>query len=202
MIGFSFILMGVVGFLFQLIFTGRIHRVLGVGVGMRVLPGTLAVAQIGVVLAVGAGGGLSPCVGVVPGRGQPPALGGPGHRELLFLPVAEELRVRAKAFIDVFVQRFGKGAAAILILVTIKFLPPASVSVLTLVLAVVWLFLTFRARREYVTAFREGLKSGTLQPDAAIDPTDVTTVTTLVQSLGSSDPRQGAPQPRSPCRQR
>ena len=56
-------------------------------------------------------------------------------RELLFMPVAEELRVKAKAFIDVFVQRFGKGAAAVLILVTIKFFPPESVSVLTLVLA-------------------------------------------------------------------
>ncbi len=189
-IGFSFILMGIVGFLFQLIFTGRIHRVLGVGAGMRVLPGTVAVAQLAVVLAVGSVG-VYPLVWVLfLAEGSLRHSVDQATRELLFLPVAEDLRVRAKAFIDVFVQRFGKGAAAILILVTLKFLPPASVGVLTLVLAVAWLILTFRARREYVTAFREGLKSGTLQPDAAIDPTDVKTVTTLVQSLGSSDPRK------------
>jgi len=189
-IGYSFILMGIVGFLFQLIFTGRIHRVLGVGAGMRVLPGTVAVAQFAVVLAVGSVG-VYPLVWVLfLAEGSLRHSVDQATRELLFLPVAEDLRVRAKAFIDVFVQRFGKGAAAILILVTLKFLPPAYVGVLTLVLAVAWLILTFRARREYVTAFREGLKSGTLQPDAAIDPTDVKTVTTLVQSLGSSDPRK------------
>ncbi len=189
-IGFSFILMGIAGFLFQLIFTGRIHRVLGVGAGMRVLPGTVAVTQLAVVLAVGSAG-VYPLVWVLfLAEGSLRHSVDQATRELLFLPVAENLRVRAKAFIDVFVQRFGKGAAAILILLTLEFLPPACVGVLTLVLAVAWLFLTFRARREYVTAFREGLKSGTLQPDAAIDPTDVKTVTTLVQSLGSPDPRK------------
>ncbi len=189
-IGFSFILMGVAGFLFQLIFTGRIHRVLGVGAGMRVLPGTVAVAQLAVVLAFGTAG-VYPLVWLLfLSEGSLRHSVDQATRELLFLPVAEDLRVRAKAFIDVFVQRFGKGAAAILILLTLEFLPPAWVGVLTLVLAVAWLILTFRARREYVTAFREGLKSGTLQPDAAIDPTDVKTVTTLVQSLGSSDSRK------------
>ncbi len=189
-IGFAFILMGIVGFLFQLIFTGRIHRVLGVGAGMRVLPGTVVVAQLAVVLAIGTTA-VYPLVWLLfLAEGSLRHSVDQATRELLFLPVAEELRVRAKAFIDVFVQRFGKGAAAILILVTLELLPPAFVSGLTLVLAVVWLVLTFQARREYVTAFRDGLKSGTLQPDAVIDPTDVKTVTTLVQSLGSSDPRK------------
>ncbi len=192
-IGVAYTLMGVVGFLFQLIFTGRIHRVLGVGVGMRVLPGTMAVLQTGVVLAIL----FAPTAFVwimvwaaFLSEGSLRHSVDQATRELLFMPVAEELRGKAKAFIDVFVQRFGKGAAAVLILVTIKFFPAESVSVLTLALALVWLVLTLRARREYVTAFREGLKSGTLQPDATINLDDVTTVTTLVQSLGSADPRQ------------
>lgn len=189
-IGFSFILMGIVGFLFQLLFTGRIHRVLGVGAGMRVLPGTVAVSQLAVVLAVGSAG-VYPLVWVLfLAEGSLRHSVDQVTRELLFLPVADDLRVRAKSFIDVFVQRFGKGAAAILILLTLEVLPPAFVGVLTLVLAVAWLGLTFQARREYVTAFREGLKSGIVQQDAAIDPTDVTTVTTLIQSLGSSDSRK------------
>ena len=44
-IAFAFVLVGIIGFLFQLIFTGRIHRALGVGVGMRVLPGTVMFMQ-------------------------------------------------------------------------------------------------------------------------------------------------------------
>ncbi|MBD3870378.1 MAG: HEAT repeat domain-containing protein [Acidobacteria bacterium] len=190
---YAFILMGVVGFLFQLIFTGRIHRSLGVGFGMRVLPGTVMLTQLAVVVAIF----MSPVVALVYPLVWVLYLGensfrhsvDQATRELLFLPVAEELRVKAKAFIDVFIQRFAKGAAAILILVTLKFLPAGYVSALTLVLAVGWMAITLRTRREYVTAFREGLKSGSIQPDATIDTQDVTTVTTLMQSLGSSDPR-------------
>ncbi len=190
---YAFILMGVVGFLFQMIFTGRIHRSLGVGFGMRVLPGTVMLAQLAVVVAIV----ISPVVALVYPLVWVLYLGensfrhsvDQATRELLFLPVAEELRVKAKAFIDVFIQRFAKGAAAILILVTLKFLPAGYVSALTLVLAVGWMAITLRTRREYVTAFREGLKSGSIQPDATIDTQDVTTVTTLMQSLGSSDPR-------------
>jgi AAA family ATP:ADP antiporter len=191
---FAFILVGIVGFLFQLLFTGRIHRALGVGVGMRVLPGTVTLTQLAVVLAIV----ISPAAALVYPLMWVLFLGenslrhsvDQATRELLFLPVAEELRAKAKAFIDVFVQRFSKGAAAILILLVLKFLPPAYVSVLTLILAIGWMAITLRTRKEYVTAFREGLKSGTIQEEATIDPGDVTTVTTLVQSLGSSDPRK------------
>jgi AAA family ATP:ADP antiporter len=191
---FAFILVGIVGFLFQLLFTGRIHRVLGVGVGMRILPCTVTFAQLAVVLAIV----ISPAAALVYPLMWVLFLGenslrhsvDQATRELLFLPVAEELRIKAKAFIDVFVQRFSKGAAAILILLVLEFLPPAYVSIVTLILAVGWITITLRTRNEYVTAFREGLKSGTIQEEATIDPGDVTTVTTLVQSLGSSDPRK------------
>ncbi len=192
-IAYAFILVGIIGFLFQLIFTSRIHRFLGVGVGMRVLPGTVMLAQLAVVLAIV----ITPAAALVYplvwclylGENSLHHSVDQATRELLFMPVSEELRVKAKAFIDVFVQRFAKGVAAILILVTLRFLPATFVSVLTMVLAVGWMAITLRTRREYVIAFREGLKSGSIQPDATIDITDVTTITTLVQSLGSSDPR-------------
>ena len=189
----AFVLMGIVGFIFQLAFTGRIHRALGVGVGMRVLPGTVMLAQLAVVVAVA----VTPVAAVAYplvwflylSENSLRHSVDQATRELLFMPVSEELRVKAKAFIDVFIQRFAKGAAAILILVTLKFLPAGYVSVLTMVLAVGWMAITLRTRREYVTAFREGLKSGSIQPETTIDTQDVTTVTTLMQSLGSSDPR-------------
>lgn len=191
-IGLAFVAMGLIGFFFQLGITGRIHRVLGVSVGLRVLPGSVAVAQLAVVVAVAAASGaVYPLVWLLfLSEGSLRHSVDQATRELLFLPVAEELRVKAKAFIDVFVQRFGKGAAAILILVTIELLPPAYVGALTLVLAVAWLALTAAARREYVSAFREGLASGVIQPEGTIDTSDLTTMTTLIQSLGSSDERR------------
>ncbi|MEJ2189485.1 MAG: hypothetical protein P8Y93_08725, partial [Acidobacteriota bacterium] len=107
-IGTAFILMGVAGFLFQIFFTRRIHKTLGVGVGMRILPGSVAAAQLAVVLAIVAGSGaIYPLVWVLllTESSLRHSLD-QATRELLFLPVAEKLRVQAKAFIDVFVKRF------------------------------------------------------------------------------------------------
>ncbi|HSL19467.1 MAG TPA: Npt1/Npt2 family nucleotide transporter [Methylomirabilota bacterium] len=191
-IGQFFILMGIVGFVFQLLFTQRIHRFLGVGAGMRVLPATVGACQVAVVVAlVAAPTVVYPLVWVLMlAEGSLRHSVDQATRELLFLPVRGELRVRAKAFIDVFVQRFAKGLAALLILpVTFGLTPASYVAALTVVVLGAWLLATRRVRREYVVEYRRGLKSGVIQPDATIDPTDLVTITTLVQSLGSSDPR-------------
>jgi AAA family ATP:ADP antiporter len=188
-----FILMGVVGFIFQLVFTRRIHRALGVGVAMRVLPGTVGLTQVAVVIALAVGSpAVYPLVWILMiSEGSLRHSVDQATRELLFLPVPANLRVRAKAFIDVFVQSFAKGLAALMILpVTFAWLPPAYVSWLTAAVLVSWLLLTVRVRKEYVREYRTGLKSGIIQPDASIDPTDLTTITTLIQAMGSSDPRQ------------
>ena len=191
-----FVLMGIVGFLFQLLFTQQIHRALGVGVAMRVLPTTVGVIQVGVVVALAIGpAAVFPLVWVLMlSEGSLRHSVDQATRELLFLPVRSDLRVRAKAFIDVFVQRFAKGLAALLILpVTFGWLTEMEgeyVSWLTVIVLVLWLLLTSRVRKEYVREYRSGLKSGIIQPDATIDPTDLMTITTLVQALGSSDPRQ------------
>ncbi len=192
-IGKFFVLMGIVGFVFQLLFTQQIHRALGVGVAMRVLPVTVGATQTAVVFALASAPiAVYPLVWVLMlAEGSLRHSVDQATRELLFLPVPSKLRVRAKAFIDVFVQRFAKGMAALMILpVTFSVLPAASVSWLTLGVLAGWLVLIGRVRREYVREYRSGLKSGIIQPHAAIDPTDLTTVTTLVQSLGSQDARQ------------
>ncbi|MEE4272288.1 MAG: Npt1/Npt2 family nucleotide transporter [Thermoanaerobaculales bacterium] len=196
-IGGFFILMGIVGFIFQLFFTQRIHRVLGVGVGMRVLPATVGVVQITVLVALAALESqvlFALVVVLMLAEGSLRHSLDQATRELLFLPVPSDLRVRAKAFIDVFVQRFAKGLAALLILpVTFGWLvgwEGEYVGWLTSAILVAWLVLTGKVRSEYVREYRAGLKSGIIEPDAGIDTTDLTTITTLVQGLGSSDTRR------------
>jgi AAA family ATP:ADP antiporter len=192
-IGGFFVLMGVAGFIFQIAFTQRIHRALGVGAGMRVLPATVGVLQLAVLAAAAAEAAvLFPLVvALMLAEGSLRHSVDQATRELLFLPVPEAARVRAKAFIDVFVQRFAKGISALLILpVTFAVLPAVYVSWLTAVLLGGWLVLTGRVRRQYVREYRAGLKSGVISSSAQLDPTDLTTITTLVQALGSADPRQ------------
>jgi AAA family ATP:ADP antiporter len=191
--GNFFTLMGVIGFVFQLVFTQRIHRALGVGFGMRVLPVTVGVTTVLLLLSFG----LAPASVVVAAWTLRVSETSLRHsveqatRELLFLPVSLDLRRRAKGFIDVFVQRLGEGVGAVLLFpVTFALVGVGQVGWLTLVLVGLWLWVTVAVRREYVATFRRGLKPGLGGPRATIDTRDLTTITTLVQSLGSADARQ------------
>jgi len=112
-------------------------------------------------------------------------------RELIFLPVPSELRVRAKGFIDIFVQRGAKGLAALLLLpVTFGILSAIDAGWITLVLIAIWLAVISVTAREYVAAFRVGLKGRTLDVEIPIDLSDMTTLELLLESVGSSDTRQ------------
>lgn len=184
--------MGLLAFIFQILFTERIHRRMGVGVGLRILPASVAVSSVLLLLAYGPEL-LAPLAAAYILK---LAETGFRHsveqssRELLFMPVPSPLRLQAKAFIDLFVQRVGRGAAAILLLpVAWGMVRPEHVGWATLVLVVLWLWVTALARREYVHAFRDGLRSGVIDELPVVDVSDVTTVTTLVEALGSSEPR-------------
>ena len=193
MFGGVFSAMALVGFLFQMVFTRRIHRGLGVGFSMRVLPVTVAASTVFLVLTVG----IVPSLIVGAAWWLKLSEGGLRHsidqatRELLFLPVPARLRRRGKAFIDIFVQRFAKGVAAVLLLpVALGYFGMTYVSLMTLVVVALWLVVAEVTRREYVRAFREGLKSGSIDEPDPVDLGDITTMSTLVEALGSSDARE------------
>src|SRR6185503_10614078 len=78
-------------------------------------------------------------------------------REVLFLPVPAGLRFRAKPFIDVTMEKFGKAFAAVLLLVLISpwglGLEWRSLSYVSLVMTAVWIAVALVAWREYLRAF-------------------------------------------------
>ena len=102
--GFFFSVMGALAFLFQIVFTGRILRNLGISFALRVLPTSLG---IGTVLLLAAAGFLPSAVITAAWMLKISESGlryslNQATSELLFLPVPSVLRVKAKAFIDVF----------------------------------------------------------------------------------------------------
>ena len=191
MFGNLYSVMGISAFLFQLFFTSRIHRLLGVGFAMRVLPVTVALGTSALLLAPmffpAAVAALSVALKIGE-NGLRYSLDA-STRELLFVPVGAAQRRKAKAYVDVLGQRAAKGIAAVLLLtVTFGWITVPQAGWISLVLCAVWLVATFSLRREYVRALREGLASDRpADDDDGIHLDDVTTLRVLVESLGSVD---------------
>ena len=161
---------------------------------MRILPVTMGAGTIALFLAALFAGPM-----VVVGAAVLLKIGENGlrysldqaTRELLFLPVPARVRVKAKAFIDVFVQRGAKGLVALLLLpVTFGVLTALQAGWISLALIAIWLGVTLALGREYVRSFRRSLVERSLDAGAPINLSDATTLEILIQSLGSSDPRQ------------
>ena len=191
--GNFFSVMGISAFVFQLAFTSRIHRALGVGVALKVLPVTMAIGTVALFVAALMFPGilLTAAFMLKVGENGLRYSLDQATRELLFLPVPSAARVKAKAFIDVFVQRGAKGLAFLVLLpVTLGLMTVVQAGWMSFVLIAIWLGVTVWTYREYVQSFRGGLRQRTVDADMPINLSDVTTLEILVQSLGSSDERQ------------
>ena len=191
--GDLYVLMSGAAFVFQLVFTSRIHRHLGVGFAMRVLPIAMLLGTTGLFIA----STLLPALLLNVSRLLKIGENGLRYsldqatRELLFFPVPAGARLKAKAYIDVFVQRAGKAGAGILLLpVTFGLITVVQAGFVSIALIVVWLGITVALRRRYVISFRDGLRRRAVDAAVPVDLTDVTGLEVLVEGLGSSDQRQ------------
>jgi AAA family ATP:ADP antiporter len=186
------IYLSLAGFAVQIGLTRVLHGATGLVVALLVLPMTIGVTAV-IILAL-----------------ANPSLWAPGAarvldtslrytidkttREVLFLPLAQDLKHRAKAFVDVTVDRFARAAAAIVLLIAIKpwglELSWPQLSYLSLAIVAAWVALSFVARREYLLAFRQSLGRHEVEPAAVVfDAVDADTLATLVRELESSDER-------------
>ena len=187
--------MGLAALFFQLAFTARIHRHLGMGFALRVLPTANGIGSAFFLFAAF----LAPGLMAAAVWGLKIAENGLRYsleqatRELLFLPIPESQRAQAKAFVDVFVQRAAKGLAAVVLLsVTFGRLSVPNTAWLALITVAVWLWVVGQTRQRYVASFREGLLERVPDRDWAqtLDLRDAATLEILVAGLGSPDARE------------
>lgn len=191
--GNFYVLMNVSALAFQLLFTARIHRKLGVGFAMRVLPVTMLVGTLGIFAAFTVLPALllTTCRLLKIGENGLRYSLDQATRELLYFPVPTVDRLKAKAYIDVFIQRSGKaGAGVVLLPVTFGILTVVQAGWISLLLIGGWLAITVALQRQYVQTFRDGLQRRAVDAAVPIDLSDVTALEVVVQALGSSDPRQ------------
>jgi AAA family ATP:ADP antiporter len=183
--------LSMIGFVIQVAFTSRIHRNLGIGFALLILPVSLGGTGV-LMLAVGAlwTAGLARILDTSLRYTVDKT-----SREILFLPLAVDLKYRAKPFIDVTVDRVAKGLGALLILVLIKDwglgLTWQQLSIASLSITALWVWFAMRARRQYLEAFRQSIEQQDVKPgEIRLDTADLNTIEALISELAHPDARR------------
>ena len=179
----------VVGFVLQVVATSRIHKSLGLAFALLLLPvalGSMATLILftGAFWAPQAARVLDSTLRYTVDKTS---------REILFLPLPSELKYQAKPFIDVTMDRFAKGATAVVILVLIQpwglGLDWRDLSYASIGVMVLWIATALVARRQYLNAFRQSIGSRTLDVESVrVDVGDPATIEALVEELSNLDP--------------
>jgi ATP/ADP translocase/CRP-like cAMP-binding protein/HEAT repeat protein len=180
-----------IGFVIQIWLTSKIHRYLGIGFALMVLP--VSLGSTAVVMLLNA------------------ALWAPGlarvldqslrytvdktTREILFLPLPADIKLKAKSFVDVTVDRAAKALGALLLLVLVKpwglHLDWQRLSYASLAVTALWIYMALRARKGYLAAFRQSIERRDVEAaDVRLSGGDLSTIETLVQEMSQPDPER------------
>jgi ATP/ADP translocase/HEAT repeat protein len=168
----------------QLLLLGWLLRLLGLHRSLWVLPALLFVGAAGVAF----GGGVVAALFL---KGADGTLRHSLHRtgtELLFVPIPDSQRSRAKPFIDVVGQRGGQALASLFILAEVGLhrgdyvLASASAA-----LSALWIVLAADLKGHYLNLFRSALRQGALQDRSELPNLDLGSLEALFAALNSQD---------------
>jgi AAA family ATP:ADP antiporter len=168
----------------QLVLGGWLFRAIGLHRALWVLPALVFVGASGVAL----GGGL---VAALLLKGADGSLRNSLHRtgtELLYLPLADGVRARAKPLIDLVGQRGGQALASLLILSeTLLRRGDVVLAGASAAVSLVWIAWISDLKALYLDVFRSALREGTLRPAVDLPPVDLVSLETLFAALNSAD---------------
>lgn len=178
-----------IGFVIQVWLTSKIHRYLGIGFALMVLPVSLGASAVVMLLnaalwAPGLARVLDTTLRYTVDKTT---------REILFLPLDSDIKLKAKSFVDVTVDRGAKALGALLLLVLVKpwglGLDWQRLSYASLAVMALWVLMSLRARRGYLSAFRQSIERRNLHPaELRMTGADLSTIETLVQELSQPEP--------------
>jgi ATP/ADP translocase/HEAT repeat protein/CRP-like cAMP-binding protein len=183
--------LSVAAFFLQVWVTPWIHRYLGIGVALMLLPLGLSATATTILIAAAL---WAPAVASVLDRSIRYTVD-KTTREVLFLPLPFDLRQEVKPFVDVTVDRLSRGLGSLLMLVLIQpwglALEWYQLSLVSLGLAGAWFVLAVRAKREYLESFRRSIERRDVQPaELRVRVADLATIETLMEELASPDERR------------
>jgi AAA family ATP:ADP antiporter len=178
-----------IGFIIQVWLTSKIHRYLGIGFALMILPVSLGSTAIVMLLnaalwAPGLARVLDQSLRYTVDKTT---------REILFLPLPGDIKLKAKSFVDVTVDRGAKAIGALLLIVLVQpwglNLDWQQLSYASLAVTALWIVMSLRARKGYLRAFRQSIERRDVAPaEVRLSGGDLSTVETLVQELAHPDP--------------
>ena len=180
-----------IGFLIQVLLTSRIHRYLGIGFALMLLP--MCLGTTGIVILFNAAL-WAPSLARVLDQSLRYTVD-KTTREILYMPLPSDIKFEAKPFVDVTVDRLAKAMGALLSLVLIKpwgfHLTWQQLSCASVTITLIWLFVALRAKRGYRNAFRQSIQDRNIKPaEVQVGIADLQTIGTLTQELASPDERR------------
>ena len=178
-----------IAFIIQVWLTSKIHRYLGIGFALLILP--ISMGSTAVVMLLNAAL-WAPSLARVIDQSLRYTVD-KTTREILFLPLPADIKLQAKSFVDVTVDRVVKAGGALFLLVLVKpwglNLTWQGLSVASLVMVGLWVVMSITAKRGYLAAFRRSIQRRDLAPtEVRLDAADLSTIETLVQELANPEP--------------
>lgn len=178
-------------FVVQAFLTSRIHRYLGIAFALFILPvglGTTAIVMLlnAALWAPGLARILDQSLRYTVDKTT---------REVLFLPLPTDLKLQAKPFVDVTVDRFGKGISALLLLVLVKDwglgLTWQQISYASLAVTGLWIVAAVAAKRGYLAAFRRSIERQDVDPRSQpLATADLSTIEALLEELAHPEEKR------------
>jgi ATP:ADP antiporter, AAA family len=180
-----------IGFVIQFLLTSRIHRHLGIGFALLLLP--VSLGTTGVVILFNAALWAPQFARVVDQSLRYTI--DKTTREVLYMPLPSEMKLTAKPFVDVTVDRFAKGLGAVLMVFLIQpwglGLSWQRLSYASIAITCAWIFVALKARRGYLESFRTSIQTREMHPDSMIpEAANLSTIETLIQELAHPDERR------------
>jgi AAA family ATP:ADP antiporter len=179
--------LAIITFFGQVVLTRKFLTGFGLIGSLLVLPISLFAGSLGILLWPGLfSAGATDLTDAVfrPGVNQ-------SGMEILYLPLPANLKKQVKTFLDVVLQRFGDGAAGLIVLIyalCIAQVDPAGLAYFSLVLIFLWATFIFLLRSRYVEALRTGLEAQAITwENGLIDYADKQTIEAVLQTLQKKD---------------
>ena len=185
------IYLNLVTFALQFFLTAAVVKWFGVGGTLQIMPVTISLTALATFFMPGVSSSAALRLTEAATRYTLNRTG----MELLYLPLPADLKNRTKAFVDIFVDRMGRGLGGMILVLctTVLAFAPKQIALVTVCFSILWILLSHKASREYVATVRNRIAARRLDlVDARVTVGDPHTIALLEQTASSENPRQAA----------